>query len=462
MIYGSLAQQVEQTLAQLAARCSGSLPHFGRCRCPSPLAAAGPGGEEEALAQVVRRYFLSSIGDDAAYKLACLALDRHDFVGASRLLIRSSTSHPDPSIAKADLLTRLAVAGGRTCRIDKQPSDRSSSSPPRPARGRQFEITELISLDVKSAPAANPPRQVPSPRPIGTCILGSAARTGAMPALPAAATSRTLSELWVREFPLEALPLNDGTNDVCVRGGASRPAVSVACCGRGLGCREFATRRQFRRARSSIAQWRAGGWRPTGRRALRRRPRIFEDARPARLLWGRQHSPISPFGNRRGKTTTNSTALSQQLAMMAAAMGGNLPQPSLGEAKDAARGLLFGDRVHQSLAIADGVVYSLEGKRIDERRSQARRRQTVSMGHDAAALAHQLAHGLSGQRRQGPLDPHAPATRTKTGTSDVGFLAAPTPCGSLLLAPVTDGGTMWLFGLDRATGKTAMEVLSVR
>ena len=61
---------------------------------------AGHESSEEALAIVVRRYFLSSVGDDAAYKLGCYALDRHDFVGASRLFTKILERHPDPSMPR--------------------------------------------------------------------------------------------------------------------------------------------------------------------------------------------------------------------------------------------------------------------------------------------------------------------------------------------------------------------------
>src|SRR6185295_13990102 len=49
----------------------------------------------------------------------------------------------------------------------------------------------------------------------------------------------------------------------------------------------------------------------------------------------------------------------------------------------------------------------------------------------------------------------AASDEEKEASSDIGFLAAPVPCGGLLLAPITDGGTIWLAALDRATGKTA-------
>ena len=49
------------------------------------LANRGEADRAELLAEVVRRFFLSSIGDDAAFELACIKLDRYEFAGASRL-----------------------------------------------------------------------------------------------------------------------------------------------------------------------------------------------------------------------------------------------------------------------------------------------------------------------------------------------------------------------------------------
>ena len=70
------------------------------------LAAGTRERQEEVLAEVARRYFLSSLGDDAAYQRACLALDRYDFVTASSLLTRLLTSHPDVSIPHEEMLLR--------------------------------------------------------------------------------------------------------------------------------------------------------------------------------------------------------------------------------------------------------------------------------------------------------------------------------------------------------------------
>ncbi|MCE9554780.1 MAG: hypothetical protein K8T91_15600, partial [Planctomycetes bacterium] len=74
------------------------------------LSADDGSRREEVLNEVVRRYFLSSVGDDAALELAGRSLDRHDFVGAVRLLNQIDTLYPDPSVSRGDVLLRLAVA----------------------------------------------------------------------------------------------------------------------------------------------------------------------------------------------------------------------------------------------------------------------------------------------------------------------------------------------------------------
>lgn len=66
--------------------------------------------DQEALRTVVRHYFLSSYGDDAAYLLGCLHLDEQDFAKARRLFRRVLMEHPDPSVPRADTLLRLALA----------------------------------------------------------------------------------------------------------------------------------------------------------------------------------------------------------------------------------------------------------------------------------------------------------------------------------------------------------------
>ena len=70
--------------------------------------ASGP-DDVDALNQVVRSYFISSFGDEAAYSLGCVYLDQYDFIGARRLFEKILNQHPDPSIPQDQLHSRIAL-----------------------------------------------------------------------------------------------------------------------------------------------------------------------------------------------------------------------------------------------------------------------------------------------------------------------------------------------------------------
>ena len=72
------------------------------------LVTPGARRDPATLQKVVRRYFMSSQGDEAAYRLACLYIDRHQFTRAHRLLKSIRRYHSDSSIPEEDILARLA------------------------------------------------------------------------------------------------------------------------------------------------------------------------------------------------------------------------------------------------------------------------------------------------------------------------------------------------------------------
>ena len=88
--------------------------------------------------------------------------------------------------------------------------------------------------------------------------------------------------------------------------------------------------------------------------------------------------------------------MSQMMAMMAMNYGQSVRCSPRASPRSPAEVLLFGDRVHQSMSISDGVIYSLEGKTVSDHQAIARavRRQAISVRRDAAAHAEQLAHRL--------------------------------------------------------------------
>jgi tetratricopeptide (TPR) repeat protein len=76
-------------------------------------AKAAPCTDLRALRQVYDRYFMTTHGDEAALTLATRLLDRHDFLGARRVLRRVIAEYPDPSVPLADVHLKLALASLR-------------------------------------------------------------------------------------------------------------------------------------------------------------------------------------------------------------------------------------------------------------------------------------------------------------------------------------------------------------
>lgn len=449
--YTSLAEHVERTLARLPKLALDTYRTSADGEAQALLAAAGSEGEEAALSQVVRRFFLSSQGDDAAYKLACLALDRHDFVGASRLLSKIVESYPDPSVPAADIWLRLAVASAHM--QDRQAAERSlgqftSAGGPRPSA----EVVDAVMADVTSAAAASlTASEASSDRHFA---LGNASRSGHMPSLPAAVTSRTLSELWVRELPLALAMPAANAGGVQVWAGGMMPGMGGGFGGRVVRNNDPNNSPPVSRE-ELVARWREFAWRPTGRL-------LFDGGRvylktPDRLeCYSATSLSDQPLWHSATENRYQLDMMSQQFAMLAMSAGVQLPAAMQARPKTPAEVLLFGDRVHQSAAIDGGVIYSLEGKpdpgQAPPNTAPGRRPFQWGANQRRSRSNWLTAYQAFGGRA---LWTRSASEDDAESSADVGFLSAPTPAGSLLLAPLTDGGTVWLAALDRATGKTA-------
>ena len=107
-IYFSLVRQVEKQLASLPAEGLAAYQLEVDPEAKSIISAGEQGDLVGALNQVVNRYFVSSVGDEAAVRLGRLYLDRYDFVSARRVL-EKALKHPDLSIPKNEVLAHIAL-----------------------------------------------------------------------------------------------------------------------------------------------------------------------------------------------------------------------------------------------------------------------------------------------------------------------------------------------------------------
>jgi outer membrane protein assembly factor BamB len=456
-VYRAVVEQIERTL--------GKLPPEGRAvylltadgEAQAVLADKEGKSEEELLSEVARRFFLSSQGDDAAYRLACMSLDRHDFVGAGRWLAKVLNEHPDPSMSKDDLLLRLAVAHGKVGDVDAAERVLAllEKSPTRPSSRIIDSVRQYIKQDgVTVGSPTNEIRQWPM-------RFGNASRTGRMPTLPGIATESDLTELWsqaMEQKPYEWLDDKPGVASETGLRSTTTEGTRFAIPGSTLSSARYAatgghtvdTVDQNSDLATVVAKWRESTWRPTndillhnGRIYFKTRDRLVCcDAATGETVWK------SLWSNEFVMDGMSS------IFMGMGHIGGNRPRTRR-EVR------LFGDRVQQSMSIANNAVYTIEGRAYLPGESpppnETDANRARMMRSRGATPRRSRANFLTAfEADTGKLLWRRSAHDSKaTANYEVGFLAAPTPYGRLLLAPISDSGSLYLAGLDRDTGETA-------
>jgi outer membrane protein assembly factor BamB len=447
--YTALANEVESLLKAMPeeARVVYRIKADGEAQ--ALMAQAQLENTESNLGRIVRHYFMSSLGDDAAFQLACLALDRQDFVGARRLLERALFEHPDSSLPRGAVLVRHAVAAARSGDLETARKSLADSR-----RSADLEDLDLLSkVEDLIAVAANAESSIGSleagewPMP-----WGAPDRKALMNSLPKEFTSSTLTDYWSRSLLGDATPSLisqlDQSNPfgragvaragIYTTGRISRTRIMGGPAGLVVDPRSGQTP-------SQVENWKRANWLPATQLAFHSGSMILR-TRFNIESWDTSNLDSKSSWNSAWLNTYDFDAMTQSLLQM----GPGDPSTPMGT--DGVRG--FGDRIHGMTSVIGGVVYTIEGRRFTNNGSipQAEQRQ-VQWGvvprraRTNFLSAYDAATGKSLWNR--------PASDDPSSTQDVGFLAAPTPCGELLLVPVTDAGTVYLYALNPQTGATA-------
>jgi outer membrane protein assembly factor BamB len=426
--YTSLSEEVERALAKLPPEALRVYRITADGEAKAILAQAE--NEEDALSEVVRRYFVSSYGDEAAYKLGCLALDRHDFVGASRMLSKLLELHPDSSIPKAEVLLRLAVAAARVG--DKAAARQFVAEAEQLAgSGAAGDLAAVVKGNVEAAGSA-------------TVVLAASGR-GHMPALPPTVMSSTLTELWSFAFPTEfslaggqafgGPVMYSGPVVYEFSGRMSRVGTNVAPVG------------------DVLNRWKSQVWRPAGQLVFADDMVLFKTNNDL-VGWtargiGEKTAAQQRYWRSAWLNSFRLDAATQMFINMGIQQQGTNRPFQPGEV------MLFGDRVHQAMSVADGVVYNLEGQRTPRYGGSEPQPQVQQPQHWGVMPRRTRRNWLAAyDARTGKALWYRSAADTDDETAEIGFLAAPVPYGKLLLAPVSDSGTIWMYALSRADGAT--------
>ena len=433
--YRSVIGEIEQTIANLPPAGLRTYRVTADGEAQALLSGAETKGLEEALTQVTSRYFLSSHGDDAAFRLACLRMDRFDFVGASRLLSKVLNQYPDSNIPREDVLLRMAVASARVG--DQESAKNAWDKLKDSGAGLSARLVSLIEADL-SREGIDKPQYVGASQQ-WTMPYGNPARTGHMLPLPGSMTSTTMSELWTQDFEMSVATSHSSEYpyqiyedfDLLRRSKLGRPPQSTTP----------ASRDQM------LQRWEQGGWAPAGDMLLAGGKAYFKasdrvvcrDLQTGELVWMGRKNRFQP----------------DKLSLLYMQRGQQLGKPT-----NIAEVMLFGDRIHQGMAISDGWLFNVEGAVVDDFNNPAPQpnlNQRRGYGYGGMAgrartnwmAAYDAANGkLKWHRSAGGDDEEG-------GMFDVGFMAAPVPFARFLIVPVIDGGSLWVYALEKKTGRTA-------
>jgi outer membrane protein assembly factor BamB len=307
------------------------------------LMARQGAGREAALSEVVRRYFLTSVGDDAAFELGCRLLERGDYISADQLFERLSL-YPDSNVGRDAISIRRAVTQAHLGRKDAALELTNSL-------GGEFEgVKPLLVEEFNKTRSAS-----------GT------ATTDASPAgePSAIANASVLESVWELrpQWTLKGTKTSANTQAIMSGTGANgRPMIFVRQAGGNYVQTTLEDKDIPNIGFSQLAtQWRTAGWRPAsspvvveGRIYLKSESRtVCCDANTGEVLWmGRPtRFPIDDW--------------SRQLAMVAAhGVSVNYPSATLtsgAQPKTMTEIMLFSDRLHHGLAISGGKVFAVEG-----------------------------------------------------------------------------------------------------
>ncbi len=461
LTYFSLVRQVERILAGLPPEGLSAYRVIADAEAKEILAESEDPNDVTALNKVVRQYFISSVGDDAAFRLGCIYLDRFDFIGARRMFEKIVKQYPDPSVEMDQVLLRIAMCQSYLGEIGlaKQSLDAAARVRGESSQVAQVRKTlgELSSEKSTSIVNANWEMQ-----------LGNARRYGVMPAPPSSLMDTDLVAGWQYFFdPRDSYSSVDAEGSLLVGEGAY-----------GSDAKETKSGTDDR----LIKSWQEKSWRPAGYLLLENGKVYFKSAADL-VAWDAEKvvemmadPPTEPKIKqvvawrsvwRNAFEIDAATQMIQTIRRSWGGYGNRGGSPNTSANPDSvAEVQLFGDAIYQQMSIYGGRLYSLEGKRFDEKnRSKARRvspqwntsfrrtRTNFLTAYDAATG--DVLWTLPRQSASTEDEAAIPEGEEAAWLEGGGFMSAPIGFGDLILVPVNSGGSISIYALDPAEqGKT--------
>jgi len=455
--YYSISDQVEQILAQLPGDALEIYRVKADASAKQILNEAGDPNDVAALMRVASNFFITSVGDDASFRLGCLYLDRHDFSGALRLFEKIATQHPDPSVSLDEVHARIAI-----CHAFMGNAEFARESI---AAGRNYEA-DSPAIDAVERSLANlaPTEKRDSVVKQWSTAHGNSKRLAAMPALPESAFTGDQVAQW--QFYVS--PRDDRF--------IGRPETVGKILVGPKSYKEFAAQTRNAVEKKMVKEWAEFGYRPAGHlmfddeRIFFKAPAdvvAFDRSKVSKLIASadgreikkRNMFEVDPATSRAHQYTAariRSRARQRAGSKAAAAKLKLVPKT-----------LNFGDLIHQQMSMHDGVVYTIEGPSFNDRsRHRASRPQhfgyntnfrrmrtnfLTAYESDSGRLLWRLPRiNKAESPSYDPTKKVEDEAEADRWLRDGGMMAAPIKFAELLIVPVNRNGAIYLYGIDPA------------
>ena len=459
--YFSLVQQVEAILAGLPAEALSVYRVLADAEAKEILAQAASATDVIALNKIVRQYFMSSLGDEAAFDLGCIYLDKFDFIGARRMFEKIARHYPDPTVPMDQVHARIALCQSYLGDVESAAVSLDRADLVKPNTQRVDLVRR--SLGKLSAGVVHSPVNVD-----WKMLHGNSRRFGTMQDVSDEMMEGDLAAIW--QFYFE--PRNKYSRSADVDG---KILSGAQASGDGVLETRVATEAKL------IQAWREKSWRPAGE-LLFEGDRVFFKTGADLTVWSR--AKIAKASEMDAADATiesaiqwrsiwrNAFEVDSATLMMAAIRknwGGrrrpgestsNSPSPTLDVEVN-----LFGDLIFQQMSIHKNVVFSIEGKSFDDRnkivtpRVSARWNATFRRTRSNRLTAYDATTGhvkwsLPRESRENSGSPVG-VEFDSPWLEGGGFMAAPIGFGDMVLVPVNKGGAIYVYALDpMKEGKT--------
>ncbi len=466
--YYSLAQQVENVLRELPPEGLATYRINADASAKEILAQANDPNDIQALNRIVQLYFLSSLGDESAFRLGCIYLDRFDFIGAKRLFEKVLYQFPNSKIPREQLLLRIAMCNSF---LGQAMAAREMLAEAEKISGRTRLISQLHESTGKELVSS-----VESSEKGWFNYLGSEHRYGVMPAPPEAITASDLVAHW--QFYVPPVDAYNGSE------GVGRVAVGDVSVN--------AQEKLSNAEENLLSNWRKQSWRPAGNLVFDGK-RIYFKAPADMTAWEVskivQHANTDVGGEhglnladwiawrsvwRNGFSIDEATQMTQ---MIRRSWGGVNPRGNVsvsGVPESVSEVQFFSDEIQAQVSLCDGILYSVEGARYDRQRKIDQRRQAIAWNttyrrsRTNFLTAYDAHSGRVLWTLPKPEPPQPKATTDEVAETEPivdeadspfinggGFMAAPVMYGELIIVPVNNAGAISVYALDpKQEGKT--------